>query len=214
MPQIRRTQLRDFATILARTQRRWDDTRGQSSFSLRSFTSSSPTQHANMPTGRSSHHCDLPRARSADLPNTGGNRFGLARIHYGIYGCDGLHVWGIPSVRRRLLSRDETNAGADAGGSDKLPSEFPFTKKLVNGRHRMEYANDWLGSGTAKLYATTFTPFAPSVPPEGLLEISHEHHHCRPSVLRTRPSSTRSADGLETYLSTVSLLHHVPYILS
>jgi len=80
-----------------------------------------------------------------------------------------------PDHWRRV--RDEVHAKADAGGSDVLPSNFPWTEATADDRYRIRFPSGWLGPGTTKLFAATPTTLASDVPQEDHPEAHHLYHH-------------------------------------
>jgi len=94
-----------------------------------------------------------------------------------------------PNHWRRV--RDEVHAESDTGDLDKMPSDFPLTKKLW-WMADIAYGMRMIGwvQEPRNCMPPHPTTFAPNLPQEDLLEINHERHHCRPYDLRTRSEPT------------------------
>ena len=124
-----------------------------------------------------------------------------------------------PDHWRRV--RDEAHAKADAGGSDTLPSNLPFTKKLW---WMIDLANSVRMVGWVQEPRSCMPPHPPPsrrtflwktflklVVNAVVLDFTSSVYALNPAFDHRLHDPT---DGPETYLAAVPLLHRVPYVLS
>ena len=124
-----------------------------------------------------------------------------------------------PDYWRRV--RDEVHAKAGAGGSDALPSNLPFTKKLW---WMVDLANSGRMVGWVQEPRSCLPPHPPPSRRTFLwktflkLIMNTIVLDLMSSVCALSPAFDyrlhAPTDGPETYLAAVPLLHRVPYVLS
>jgi len=124
-----------------------------------------------------------------------------------------------PNHWRRVS--DEVNAGADPKGLDKLPSNFPFSKKL-------SWMNDLSGAGRMIGWVQEPRGCIPPHPPPSRrtylwktffkLVMNAVATDIAMSVVALSPTFDNRVhdptDGPETYLAAVPLLRRLPYVLA